>query len=415
MVRRTLSRLTAAEVRKLSKLAGMHADGGGLYLRVTPAGVPSWVFRYSTGERERYHGLGPLHTVSLAEARQKALECRKLRLDGLDPLEERRRDRLEKKLATLQAMTFQACAEAYIAAHQDGWRNAKHAAQWPATLAAYVFPVFGDLPVAAVDTALVMRVLQPIWSEKTETASRVRGRIEAVLGWATTSGYRSGDNPARWRGHLENLLPKKSRVAPVQHHEALDYRELGAFMAGLRDEEGFAERALEFAILTCSRTGEVLGARWQEFDLAGKVWTVPPERMKGGREHRVPLSARALAIIEEMAVVRSSQFVFPGLRAARPLSEMVLRMVLRRMGRRGLTVHGFRSSFADWHAERTSFPAEVREMALAHVVGDKVEAAYRRGDLFEKRRQLAEAWGRYCTTPAPQGEAKLIPLRVAAS
>jgi integrase len=414
MVRRTLSRLTAAEVRKLSKIPGMHADGGGLYLRVTPAGVPSWVFRYSTGERERYHGLGPLHTVSLAEARQKALLCRKQRLDGLDPIDERRGAKLERKLASAKAITFQVCAAAYIAAHRDGWKNPKHAAQWPATLASYVFPVFGDLPVAKVDTALVMRVLTPIWSSKTETASRVRGRIEAILDWATVSGYRTGDNPARWKGHLDHLLPKRSKVAPVEHHEALDFREVGAFMAELRAEEGFAARALEFTNLTCSRTKEAIGAQWEEFDLAERVWTVPAARMKGGKEHRVPLSARAFAIVEEMAAIRSSQFVFPGQQDGRPLSNMAMLMLLRRMGHGALTVHGFRSTFADWHAERTNFPAEVREMALAHTVGDKVEAAYRRGDLFEKRRQLAEAWGRFCTTPA-QGDAKLIPLRAAAS
>jgi integrase len=415
MARRTFSRLTAAEVRKLSKLAGMHADGGGLYLRVTPAGVPSWVFRYSMGERERYHGLGPLHTVSLAEARAKALECRKLRLDGIDPIDERRGAKLERRVAAARSMTFQACAEAYIAAHRDGWKNPKHAAQWPATLGTYVYPVFGDLAVAKVDTALVMRVLTPIWSEKTETASRVRGRIEAVLDWATVSGYRQGDNPARWKGHLDHLLPKPSKVAPVEHHEALDYRQIGAFMAELREQEGFAARALEFCVLTCSRTNEAIGARWEEFDLAERLWVVPPVRMKGGRrEHRVALSARALAIIEELAAIRSSPFVFPGQQDGRPLSNMAMLMLLRRMGRGQMTVHGFRSTFSDWCAERTAFPSEVREMALAHTVGDKVEAAYRRGDLFEKRRQLAEAWGRYCSAPA-QGDGKLIPLRAAAS
>jgi integrase len=389
----------------------MHADGGGLYLKVSPAGVPSWVYRYAIAGREHGMGLGPLHAVSLAEARVKALECRKQRVDGLDPLEKRVEERAERRLARARAMTFQVCAEAYIDTHRSSWKSPKHAAQWPATLSTYVYPVFGPLPVDRIDTALVMKAVQPIWLEKTETASRVRGRIEAVLDWAATSGYRNGDNPARWRGHLENLLPKKSKVAPVEHHAALDYREMGAFIADLRAIEGYTARALELTILTCLRTREALGARWEEFDLAGRIWTVPAVRMKGRREHRVPLSDRAIAIVEEMASIRSGPFVFPGQQPSRPLSSMVMLDQLRRMAPWAeLTVHGFRSTFSDWCAERTAFSSEVREMALAHAVGSKVEVAYRRGDLFEKRRQLAEAWGRYCSAPA-QGDARLIPLR----
>jgi integrase len=405
MAKRTLLRLSAAEVRKLSKVAGTYADGGGLYLRVSPSGVASWVFRYmGQAGTERYMGLGPLHTVSLAEARLKALACRKQRLEGQDPLEERRGARLAGRIATARAMTFRQCAEAYIETHRAGWRNPKHASQWPTSLATYVYPVFGDLPVAAIDTALVMRVLQPMWVSRTETASRVRGRIEAVLDWATVSGYRSGDNPARWRGHLDNLLPRRSKVQPVSHHAAMDYREIGGFMAELRELDSFPARCLELAILTSARTKEARGARWEEFDLAERIWTVPAERMKGGREHRVPLSGRALAIVEEMEAVRSGPFVFPGQRSGTPINEFALLQLLRRTFPGELTVHGFRSTFRDWAAERTAFPAEVAEMALAHAVGSKVEAAYRRGDLFEKRRSLAEAWARFCATPEIGGE-----------
>jgi integrase len=301
-------------------------------------------------------------------------------------------------------MTFREGAETYIAAHKAGWKNPKHAAQWPATLATYVYPVFGDLPVQAIDTGLVMKALEPIWTAKPETATRVRGRIESVIDWATARGYRQGENPARWRGHLENLFPKKSKVRRVEHHPALPYDEIGAFTASLRGQGGIGARALEFLILTAARTGEVIGARWDEFDLAQKVWTVPAERMKAGKEHRVPLSAPALAIVEAMRETRESEFVFPGGKRGKPLSNMAMLKLLKRMGRDDLTAHGFRSSFRDWAAESTGFPSEVVEMALAHMVGDKVEAAYRRGDLFAKRRQLMEAWARYCEARRVSGD-----------
>lgn len=289
-----------------------------------------------------------------------------------------------------------------IAAHKAGWRNKVHAAQWPSTLATYVYPVFGDLPVQAIDTPLVMKALSPIWTSKPETASRVRGRIESVLDWAKAMGYRDGENPARWRGHLDNLLPKKSRVEKAvreaagrgDHFAALPYAELPAFIAELRQRDGMAARALEFAILTTGRTGEVLGARWSEIDVNGRLWVIPGNRMKAGREHRVPLSAAAAALL--FGLERQGDLVFHGMRPGSPLSNMALLMLLRRMGRGDLTAHGFRSTFSDWCAEQTNTPSEVREMALAHVVSDKVEAAYRRGDLFDKRRQLAEAWAQYC-------------------
>jgi integrase len=311
-------------------------------------------------------------------------------------VEARKAKRAEERLTAATATTFEQCAERYIAAHRSGWRNPKHAAQWPSTLKTYAYPVFGSLPVQAVDTGLVMKVLEPIWHAKPETASRVRGRIEAVLDWATVRGYRKGENPARWRGHLDKLLPARGKVRKVEHHAALPYAEMGDFMAALREQEGIAARALEFLILTAARTSEVIGARWQEFDLEGKLWIVSADRIKGGKEHRVPLSGAALTIIEAMKETRESEFVFPGGKAGKPLSNMAMLKALERMERTELTAHGFRSSFRDWSAERTNYPREVAEMALAHTVGDKVEAAYRRGDLFRKRRQLMAAWARYC-------------------
>jgi integrase len=387
------------------------ADGGGLYLLVGPTGSKSWIFRYRVpapdkprGSRLRYMGLGSCETYTLAEARERARECRKLRDQSKDPIETRKATRAQTTLDAAKAMTFQQCAENYIASHKAGWKNAKHAAQWPSTLNAYVYPVFGSLPVQAVDVGLVMKAVEPLWTTKPETAGRVRGRVESILDWATTRGYRQGENPARWKGHLANLLPKKSKVKRVEHHAALPYGELAAFIVELRQQEGIAARALEFAILTAGRTGEVIGAQWSEFDLSARLWTIPAERMKAGREHRVPLSDAAIEILEEMQTIRHSDFVFPGAKSRRPLSNMALLMLLRRMGRGDLTAHGFRSTFSDWCSERTNFPAEVREMALAHTVSDKVEAAYRRGDLFQKRRQVMDAWARYCAAPVVAGE-----------
>jgi integrase len=383
------NRLTAIKVAKATKM-GMLADGHGLYLRIGPTGAKSWVFRYRRDGRLHDVGLGPLHTVGLADARGRALDLRRQRLDGTDPLTAKRDAKAKAQVVDARAVTFKAAAEAYILAHQAGWRNQVHAKQWPSTLEAYVYPVFGSLPVQAVDVGLVMKVLEPIWQTKPETASRVRGRIESVLDWATARGYRQGDNPARWRGHIENLLPKKSKVRRVEHHAALPYSELPGFMAELRQREGTAARALELTILTAARTGEVIGAAWSEIDFEARLWVIPGARMKAGREHRVPLSEPALSILRPMYETRTDDRLFP-------VSNMAMAMLLRRMGRGDLTVHGFRSAFSDWCAEQTAFASEVREMALAHTVSDKVEAAYRRGDLFQKRRELADEWARYCT------------------
>jgi integrase len=403
-------KLTALKVAR-ARTPGMFGDGRGLWLRVIASGARSWIYRFMLAGRAREMGLGSVADVTLAEAREAAREARSLVRQGVDPIAKRQAARSQLRLDAAKAMTFQECAERYIASHEAGWRNSKHAAQWPSTLQAYAYPVFGSLPVQSIDVGLVMKALEPIWQVKPETASRVRGRIESVLDWATTRGYRQGENPARWRGHLENLLPKKSKVRPVKHHAALPYVDLADFMASLRQQEGAAARALEFTILTAARTGEVLGATWAEFDLANRLWTIPGERMKASKEHRVPLSDPALSILRGMQEMRTDDHVFPGARPRRPLSDMAFLMLLRRMRRGDLTVHGFRSTFSDWCSECTNFPAEVREMALAHAVGDKVEAAYRRGDLFQKRRQLMDAWARFCS--APLASAKVVPIAAA--
>jgi integrase len=392
---RTLNRLSTVKVARL-KRKGMHADGGGLYLRVSESGTKGWIFRF--GESGRLHdmGLGPAHTISLAKAREFARECRELRLQGIDPIAHRRASLAARKASEAKAMTFKQCAEAYMASHEDAWRNARHREQWRRSLAMYVYPTFGELPVAAIDIGLVMKVIEPLWKTRTETGSRVRGRIERILDWAKVRGFRSGENPARWRGHLDHLLPARSKLRRVKHFAALPYAEIGGFMAALRQQSSIGARALEFTILAAARTGETIGATWDEIDLAAGTWTIPGSRMKGGKEHKVPLSAAAIAVLKVMAAVRQSEFVFPGARGSQPLSAMAMAMALRRIGRDDLTVHGFRSSFRDWAAERTNFPREVAEMALAHAIPDAVEAAYRRGDLFDKRRKLMDAWAAYC-------------------
>jgi integrase len=300
---RAINRLSAVTVSR-TKEPGMYADGGGLYLRVGPTGAKSWIYRYMADGKRHDMGLGPLNALSLAEARAKAAELRRMRVDGSDPLRTREAQQAAVKLEAAKAMSFKQCAESYIQAHATGWKNAKHAAQWGSTLETYAYPVLGGLPVQGIETGLIMQVLEPIWATKAETASRVRGRIEAILDWATTRGYRQGENPARWRGHLNNLLPKRSKVAKVEHHAALPYAEMAEFMAALRKQEGMGTRALEFAILTAARTGEVIGTQWDEIDLTAAVWTIPGDRMKAGREHRIPLTDRAVAILKEMVVHR---------------------------------------------------------------------------------------------------------------
>ena len=395
-------RLTALKVAK-AKLPGMYGDGAGLYLRVTADGAKNWVYRYMLAGRPRWMGLGPVALYGLAEARGKALDARRLRHEGIDPIEARRATRTRERLGAAKMVTFKQCAESYIKAHRAGWRNTKHAAQWEATLATYAEPIIGALPVQAIDTALVLRVLEPIWETKPETAGRLRGRIEVILDRAKVLKQREGENPARWRGHLDKLLPRRSKVRAVEHHAALPYGQLPSFLAVLREQEGIAASALEYTILTAVRTGEIIGATWDEINLLDKTWTIPAERMKAGKEHRIPLSGRAIVILEEMQrhALEDTTFVFRGGKADKPLSNMAFLMLLRRMKRDDLTAHGFRSTFRDWAAERTDFPSEVVEMALSHAIGNKVEAAYRRGDLFEKRRRLMDAWAAYCARSVP--------------
>lgn len=406
---RQYNRLTALKVSRTKK-KGMYADGGGLYLQVSAYGTKSWIFRYRMDGRKtpRDMGLGSAETVGLAEAREMAREARKSIQEGFDPIEARKARKQARMLEQASSISFQDCAEKYIAAHKAGWRNPKHADQWSSTLEAYAYPVFGKLPVASVDTALVLKAIEPIWSTKTETASRVRGRIESILDWATAREFRVGENPARWRGHLDKLLPARKKVQKVEHHRALPYTEIGAFMADLREQEGFAAWALEWLILTASRTSETIGATWDEIDFEAKIWTIPGDRIKGGKEHRVPLSPQALKIAKEMHKVKDGEYFFQGGKIGKPLSSNALLNLLKRMERTDLTAHGFRSTFRDWAAEMTNYPREVAEMALAHTVSDKVEAAYRRGDLFNKRKRLMNEWAKYCD--APQGGAKVIKI-----
>jgi integrase len=410
-VARHLHRLSPLKITKAS--AGMHSDGGGLYLQVTEGSDRtihrSWIYRYAINGKERHMGLGSLADVGLAEARQSAADARKLKAQRIDPIEARNKSRATAAAAAnVKVITFDDCSSAYIAAHRPGWKNPKHAAQWERTLATYVSPALGGLPVQNVDTDLVLGVLQPIWTKKNETASRVRGRIEQILNWATVKKYREGENPARWRGHLEELLAARKNVHAVKHHAALPYAELPSFFRALRSQDSVSARALEFTILTAARTNETLKGTMAE--VADRLWTIAGDRMKAGRDHRVPLSDQALVTMNALAPLRGrGDYLFPGERDGRPLSNMAMMQLLKRMGYGHVTVHGFRSTFRDWAAERTAFPSEVVEMALAHTVSDKVEAAYRRGDLFDKRRKLMEAWADYCERGQPSAE--VVPLR----
>ncbi|HEY2560761.1 MAG TPA: integrase arm-type DNA-binding domain-containing protein [Caldimonas sp.] len=388
---------------------GLHFVGGvaGLALQVTPSGTRSWVLRVQVGNKRRDMGLGGFPDVTLAGARDAAREARLKVKAGIDPIAHARAMRSALKADQAAARTFKFCALAYIDAHEAGWRNPKHAQQWRNTLETYAYPLIGDLLVRDIALPQVLAVLEPLWKSKTETASRLRGRLESVLDWATTRGYREGLNPARWKGHLDNVLPAPSTVANAGHHAALAVSELGPFMESLRSQAGLAAKALEFTVLTAARSGEVRGARWDEFDMDAAMWTVPAERMKAGKEHRVPLSSAVRAILRSVPRDKGTDLVFASPRGGM-LSDMSLTAVLRRM-RVGAVPHGFRSTFRDWCSERTNYPREAAEMALAHTIGDKVEAAYRRGDLFNKRVKMMADWAAFCARAETKGA--VVPLR----
>jgi integrase len=419
--------LTVKRVERV-KEPGRYGDGNGLYLQVTKktkngGGVKSWLLRFERDGRERFMGLGPVHTFSLDEARERAKQARQQLIDGIDPIDARVAAKVASKAAKERAHTFAEAAQAYFDLHEKTWRNAKHRAQFIGSLSAYAFPIIGSLSVADIERPHVLKVLeQPVkakrgypagtfWTSRSETASRVRGRIESVLDWSAVRGYRKGDNPAKWAGNLKHALP--ADAVEIQHHPALPYAELPAFMAELGEREGVAAQALQFLIYTAARTNEVIGATSDEFDLDKGVWTISAGRMKAKREHRVPLSPAAIELLRGLHYERSNKHVFIGSRPGTGLSNMAMAAVLERMKRNDITVHGFRSTFRDWCADTTAFPNHVVEMALAHTIGDKVEAAYRRGDLFDKRKKLMEAWAAYCCSPPAKQKkgANVVSLR----
>jgi integrase len=407
------------------KKPGYFGDGGGLWLQVSNSGSKSWIFRFTINRKQREMGLGAVHTVSLSEARIKSRNLRLLLQEGIDPIDNREEAKQAKALESARTMTFDQCASKYIETHRSGWRNTKHAGQWESTIATYVNPVFGSFPVSEVDTSLVLKVLSPIWEDKTETAKRLRGRIERILAWATTSGFRQGENPARWRGHFAILLPEKSKKN-VKHHPSLPWKEIPSFMSALSEQKGTAARALELLIFTATRTSETLEMTWDELNLRDGVWVIPAERMKEEIEHEIPLSRQAIELLSEMP--RISKLVFTGAKYDSCLSDMSLTAVLKRMhnksikdggngwidpkqDNRRITSHGFRSSFRMWGAESVShsFTREVIEFALSHQLPNKVESAYQRGTLFEKRIPLMQAWSDYCVNK--QENAKVTQIR----
>ncbi len=400
------NRLSARAVAQL-QTPGRYPDGLGLYLQITRTGSKSWIFRYARNGRERYMGLGPCHTVTLAEARERARQARLQHNDGKDPLAEKKAMRAATALEEARSITFEEAANAYYREHHMRWKNAK-SAQFLSSLKAYAFPLLGKLAVSDIDTGLILRVLKPIWNETPETATRVRRRIEWVLGWATVHGYRTGDNPAQWRGHLATALPKRNDIKKTVHHRALPWGEAPAFFADLKNRKAVAARALEFTMLTAARTGEVIGATWDEIDEEKGIWTVPAERMKAGKEHQVPLSEEALALLRQLPREKGNPYVFIS-GEGKGLSNMAMARLLDRMGRKDITVHGMRSTFRDWAAETTSYPNHVAEMALAHVVRG-VEGDYRRGNLFTKRARMMQDWAGYLSKPRADAD-NVTPIR----
>jgi integrase len=403
---------------------GVYIDGDGLRLKVQASQGEggrvrkNWVLRYTLGGKTREVGLGSADITPLAEAREKAAELRRQAKAGTDPLAKREQEKRQKAAEAARVMTFKAAAETYIAAHETSWKNPKHRQQWRNTLEAYAYPVIGAVAVADVDQAMVMAILDPIWRDKTETASRLRGRLEAVLDWATVRGHRKGENPARWRGHLQKALPARAKAQKVKHHAAIAFEAMPTFWQALQERAGAGADCLAFTVLTLPRSGEARRSVWVEIDMAEGVWTIPGERMKAGKAHRVPLSEAALVILRKRRKIAgdpgAGDLVFPSdMRKGATLSDMTLTALMRRMGY-AETVHGFRSSFRTWADERTGHPYEVKEAALAHAVGDATVRAYARGDLFDRRRRLMDDWARYVTTPAAEAEGNVRPLRRAA-
>jgi integrase len=391
---RALHRLSNLKVER-AKQPGMYADGGGLYLRVAEGGSKQWIYRYTTNGHNRDMGLGPVRLLTLAEARERARAAGKLRLDGIDPIAHKHMQRGAAIVAAAGAKTFKECVEAFIRDNEKKWTHPKHRRDWERTLVRFVFPTLGNLPVASIDTPLVLKVIKPLWERVPETASRVRGRIEAVLGWATVHHYRTGDNPARWRGHLEHALPSRSEIAKVEHHAAMPYTGVASFMGALRKDTSLAARCLEFITLSAARLGEATGATWEEIDLGACTWTIPAERMKADKEHKVPLSKAALAVLKAMREIQQSDYVFPGFKPGQSIGADSLRELIKKLAGADVTVHGLRSTFRDWAADCTSFPNELVEMALSHAISSPVEKAYRRGSMFE----LMAAWADFCARP----------------
>jgi integrase len=398
---RATNRLAVKFTEKDNLKPGLYHDGGGLYLQVSDRQTKAWVYRFMMAGRARKMGLGDFDLVSLKEARKKRDAAYGLVIDGVDPIEDRQTRKAAQIAETAKTLTFKECAEGFITAHRAGWKSTKHADQWTATLETYAYPVIGKMQVQMIETAHVMKIIEPIWKDKTETASRVRGRIEKILDRAKALKLRSGENPAAWRGHLDQLLPAKSQVSPVENHPALPYAELPEFMAKLRAKAGVSARALEFTILTVARTGDTIGATRREINKSDKLWTVPAARMKGKkgarkRDHVVPLTKQALAVLAEVPVEGS--YIFPGGQEGAGLSNAAMSELLKGMGYSPdyATVHGFRSTFKDWAGDLTSYSNEMSELAMAHTVDDKVEAAYRRSDMRERRRRMMDDWAAYC-------------------
>ncbi len=405
---RQINKLSDRQV-KAEKRPGRHADGNGLYLQVSQSASKSWLFRFMQDGKSREMGLGSINSVSLAEARALAIECKRLLRDGIDPIKKRRERLAQTKAEQKDIFTFKRCAAEYLKAHSAGWKSDRHAEIWASSVKRYADPIIGEMPIHLVDRGHIMRILDPIWRTKTETAKKLRGRLESILDWATVQDYRKGENPARWKGHLDKLLPKPSEVSKVKHFPALPYQQIYSFMEELRQREAPSALALRLIILTACRSGEIRGAVWPEVDLDAATWTIPADRMKAGKEHVIPLCPEAVSILQSLPRMANSDYLFSSAKSGKPLSDVVFKKLMERMERTGITTHGFRSTFRDWAAEQTSFPREVIENALAHQLKDKAEAAYFRSNLLDKRRELMNQWGEYARR-SPGGVENIIPF-----